>query len=98
MRVVVGQDQRGALAQLGFHIIGQHGGGILAAIPSGLGRRMVPPAAAQTAIVFRIGYEILFHRKLLFVDAVSKCCSSVKIKAGDHFNRRHTGSIPRIEM
>jgi hypothetical protein len=31
-------------------------------------------------------------------EAVSKRGSSVKIKAGDHFNRRHTWSMSRIEM
>jgi hypothetical protein len=29
---------------------------------------------------------------------VSKRFSSVKIKAGDHFNRRHTCRMSRIEM
>jgi hypothetical protein len=32
------------------------------------------------------------------VEVVSKRFSLVKIKAGDHFNRRNTLSISRIEM
>ena len=32
------------------------------------------------------------------IESVSKRFSSVKIKANDHFNRRHTGSMSRIEM
>jgi hypothetical protein len=33
-----------------------------------------------------------------FCEPVSKRLSSVKIKAGDHFNRRHTYRMSRIEM
>jgi len=34
----------------------------------------------------------------LLHEPVSKLCSAVKIKAGDHFNRRFSSATSRIEM